>query len=236
MSNRYHVRRRRSRRTPGRKGMIRCAIVISGAAVFIIIVCILVSLFTQGKKIKEEKKVLPQITIQTKLLEPNKFSRPQIKLKKIKGVVVHYTANPGTDAMDNRNYFNNLPRINQGKKNPTYASSHFVIGLTGEIVQCIPLEEIAYASKERNYDTISIECCHPDKTGKFNEVTFQALLELVSYLCIRYDLGAEDVIRHYDVTGKLCPLYYVKHGDKWNEFLAEIENQIKNGSKNSNRH
>lgn len=229
MSNRYRVRRRRSRRTPGKKGMIRCAMVISGAAVFIIIVCVLVSFFLQGKKKEEEKtKVLPQITIQTKLLKPNQFSRPQIKLKKVKGIVVHYTANPGTDAIDNRNYFNNLPEINKGKKTPTYASSHFVIGLTGDIVQCIPLEEIAYASKDRNYDTISIECCHPDKTGKFNEITYRALLELVTYLCIRYDLEAGDVIRHYDVTGKLCPLYYVKHEDKWNEFLAEIENQIKN--------
>ena len=171
--------------------------------------------------------MLPQITIQTKLLEPNKFSRPQIKLKKVKGVVVHYTANPGTDAMDNRNYFNNLPRINEGKKTPTYASSHFVIGLTGEIVQCIPLEEIAYASKNRNSDTISIECCHPDKTGEFNKVTYQALLELVAYLCIRYDLKAEDVIRHYDVTGKMCPLYYVEHEDKWNKFRTEIENYIR---------
>lgn len=229
MSNRYRVRRRRSRWTPGKKGMIRCAMVISGAAIFIIIVCALVSFFLKGKKKEEEKtKVLPQITIQTKLLEPNEFSRPQIKLKKVKGIVVHYTANPGTDAIDNRNYFNNLEKINKGKKTPTYASSHFVIGLTGDIVQCIPLEEIAYASKERNYDTISIECCHPDKTGKFNEITYRALLELVTYLCIRYDLDAGDVIRHYDVTGKLCPLYYVKHEDKWNEFLAEIENQIKN--------
>ena len=173
-------------------------------------------------------KVLPQITIQTKLLKPNEYSRPQIKLKKVRGVVVHYTANPGTDAIDNRNYFNNLPEINQGKEEPTYASSHFVIGLTGQIVQCIPLEEIAYASKERNSDTISIECCHPDKTGEFNKATYQALSELVTYLCIQYDLEAEDVIRHYDVTGKLCPLYFVEHEDKWNQFRSEIENQLRN--------
>ena len=215
------------RRTPGKKGVFRCVTVISGAAVFIIIVCVIISFFLQGKKKEEKTKVLPQITIQTKLLNPNKFSRPQIELKTVKGVVVHYTANPGTDAMDNRNYFNNLPKINKGKKDPTYASSHFVIGLTGEIIQCIPLEEIAYASKDRNYDTISIECCHPDKTGKFNQVTYQALIELVTYLCIRYDLRSEDVIRHYDVTGKMCPLYYVEHEDKWNEFRAELENRIR---------
>ncbi len=209
-----------------RSGLIRCAAVISGAAVFIIIVCVFVSLIWRGKTRGDERQVLPQITMQTKLLEPNEYSRPQISLKKVKGIVVHYTANPGTDAMDNRNYFNNLPEINKGKKKPVYASSHFVIGLTGQIIQCIPLEEIAYTSNERNYDTISIECCHPDKTGKFNEATYKALAELTAYLCIRYDLEAEDVIRYYDVTGKLCPLYYVEHEDKWMQFLSELENEL----------
>ena len=174
----------------------------------------------------KQQKILPQITLQESLLEPNEYSRPQIELKQVKGVVVHYTANPGTDAVENRNYFNNLPKNNQGKKNKTYASSHFVIGLEGQILQCIPLNEIAYASNERNSDTISIECCHPDKSGRFNKATYQALKELVVYLCLTYDLEAEDVIRHYDVTGKLCPLYFVKHEDKWTAFLTEIKNEL----------
>lgn len=213
-----------------RQKLFRCAALISGAAVFIIIVCVIFSSFGNDNKEEEKKeektKVLPQITIQTKLLKPNEYSRPQLALKTVKGVVVHYTANPGTDAIDNRNYFNNLPEINEGKENPVYASSHFVIGLSGQIIQCIPLDEIAYASKDRNYDTVSIECCHPDKSGKFNKATYKALVELVTYLCVRYDLEAEDVIRHYDVTGKLCPLYFVEHEDKWTQFLAEIENAL----------
>ncbi len=227
MSNRNRGRRRRSRRIPNRSGLIRCAIVISGAAVFIILVCILVSLAWRGKGKNGRRQVLPQITIQTKLLEPNKYSRPQTGLNKVKGIVVHYTANPGTDAMENRNYFNNLPKINKGKKKPIYASSHFVIGLSGQIIQCIPLEEIAYASNNRNEDTISIECCHPDETGKFHEATYRALVELLVYLCLRYDLEAEDIIRHYDVTGKLCPLYFVEHEEKWTQLLSEIENELR---------
>lgn len=229
MLNRRNVGRRGKRRIMDRRRLFRCAILVSGAAVFIIIVCVMISFFRRDTEVTEEEKrtkVLPQITIQTKLLEPNEYSRPQIALKTVKGVVVHYTANPGTDAIENRNYFNNLPEINQGKEHPTYASSHFVIGLSGQIIQCIPLEEIAYASKDRNYDTISIECCHPGKSGKFKEATYRALVELVTYLCIKYDLKAEDVIRHYDVTGKLCPLYFVENEDKWNEFLAEIENAL----------
>jgi N-acetylmuramoyl-L-alanine amidase CwlA len=191
-----------------------------------LIICCLITFFWEKKETVTEQVPLPQITIESKLLEPNKYSRPQIELKKVKGIVVHYTANPGTDAIDNRNYFNNLPNTNKGKKNPTYASSHFIVGLEGQIIQCVPLDEIAYASNDRNSDTISIECCHPNKSGKFNKATYQALKELVLYLCIKYDLSADDVIRHYDVTGKLCPLYFVKHEDKWLSFKSEIENMI----------
>ena len=172
------------------------------------------------------KKVLPKITIDTKLIKKNKYSRPGITLGKVNAIVVHYTANPGTDAEDNRNYFNNLPRLNENKQTPVYASSHFVVGLKGQIVQCIPLNEIAYASNDRNTDTIAIECCHPDKTGKFNTLTYKALVELVSYLCIRYDLNEENVIRHYDVTGKQCPLYFVQHEKAWETFKKDVKKKI----------
>ena len=97
----------------------------------------------------------------------------------------------------NRNYFNGLK---DSKK--TKASAHFVVGLEGEIVQCIPCNEIAYASNERNSDTISIECCHPDATGKFNQETKDTLVHLTAWLIGRYGLTTDDVIRHYDVTGK----------------------------------
>ena len=210
-----------------RKRVIRCGLVISIAAVFILIVCSVVTAIGRQRREEIEQKILPQITFETKLLKKNKFSRPGTALKKVRGVVVHYTANPGTDAVDNRNYFNNLPRINKGNKNKIYASSHFVIGLEGQIVQCIPLEEIAYASNDRNSDTISIECCHPDETGEFNQATLQTLTELVTYLCIKYDLEPEeDVIRHYDVTGKMCPLYFVEHEDEWESFKKRVGEQI----------
>jgi N-acetylmuramoyl-L-alanine amidase CwlA len=206
-----------------KKKMFRCAAAISGAAVFIVIFCALFSAFWSDKGETEKKqKELPEINIQKKLLKKNKYSRPGNTLKKVKGIVVHYTANPGTDAIDNRNYFNNLPKINRGKTKKTYASSHFVIGLEGQIVQCIPLNEIAYASNDRNSDTIAIECCHPDESGKFNDVTMSALKELLVYLCIRFELDEEDIIRHYDVTGKMCPLYFVEHEEEWNDLKEEI--------------
>lgn len=160
------------------------------------------------------------------LLTPNEYSRPGIVREKTNGIVVHYTANPGSTAMDNRNYFDGLK-----DSHATYASSHFVIGIDGEIVQCIPLEEMSYASNERNEDTIAIECCHPNKSGKFTEETYQSLVRLVAWLCGEYNLKAKQVIRHYDVTGKQCPLYFVRHEKAWKQFLVDVEDYIEKKGK-----
>ena len=81
---------------------------------------------------------------------------------------------------------------------------------------------MAYASNNRNSDTISIECCHPDETGKFYDSTYQTLVNLCAYLCVEFDLKPDDVIRHYDVTEKLCPLYYVEHPEAWDAFRADV--------------
>ena len=143
--------------------------------------------------ITDKKYVDQRPELDVELLPVNEYSRPGLALKKVRGIVVHYTANPGTTAIQNRNYFAGLEQSHQTK-----ASSHFVIGLDGEIVQCIPCNEIAYASNNRNSDTIAIECCIPDDTGKFNDSTYQSLIQLTTWLIGRYDLGIEDVIRHYD--------------------------------------
>lgn len=148
----------------------------------------------------------------------NEWSRPGTELEKIDGVVIHYVGNPGTTAEANRNYFASLSSGAEG----TYASSHFVVGLEGEVLQCIPLTEIAYASKDRNGDTVAIEVCHPDETGEFSAVTYQQVVELTAWLCRTFDLDPEtDVIRHYDVTGKLCPKYYVENPMAWESFLLD---------------
>ena len=126
--------------------------------------------------------------------------------------------------MANRNYFDSRKNDENSSKNKV--SSHFIIGLHGQIIQCIPLNEISYASNNRNSDTISIECCHPDKTGKFSRETYKSLIKLTGWLCTRYDVSKSNVIRHYDVTGKLCPLYYVKHKTKWRDLKNDIWSYI----------
>lgn len=154
-------------------------------------------------------------------LTPNRYSRSRIPLMKVRGLVVHYVANPGSSAKENRDYFESLADTHKTK-----ASSHFVIGLSGEILQCVPLNEIAYASNRRNGDTISIECCHPGKDGKFSDETRESLVRLASWLCKTYGLSSADVIRHYDVTGKMCPVYYVKHEDAWKDIRTKIGERL----------
>lgn len=164
------------------------------------------------------------------LLDVNEYSRPGTPLKKVKGIVVHYTANPGTTAKNNRDYFQGLKDSHETK-----VSSHFVVGIEGEIVQCIPSTEIAYASNSRNEDTLSIECCHSDETGKFSEATYISLVRLTGWLCYRFQLTQEDVIRHYDVTEKICPKYFVDYPQEWEKFKDDVGKQIKEVEKEAEK-
>ena len=160
--------------------------------------------------------------INVELLTPNEWSRPQIALEQIQGIVIHYTANPGSTAQQNHDYFEGLK-----DSQSTKASSHFIIGLDGEVIQCIPSSEWSYASNDRNRDTLSIECCHPDESGQFNEATYQSMVELTGWLCHRFGLSSEDVIRHYDVTGKICPKYFVDHPEEWETFHEDVKKAIR---------
>ena len=155
--------------------------------------------------------------IEQDLLTVNDYSRPGTPLDAVTGVVVHYVGNPGTSARQNHSYFQNLAETHEA-----YASSHFLIGLEGEIIQNVPLDEVAYCSSDRNHDTISIECCHPDADGAFTQETYHSLVKLVQWLMEYYELDSSQVIRHYDVTGKECPLYYVRHPGDWQAFLDDL--------------
>ena len=159
--------------------------------------------------------------IDVELLTPNSYSRPQIPIEQVNYIAIHYTANPGSTAISNRNYFENLATTQDNK-----VSSHFVVGLDGEVVQCIPTSEMSYATNARNVDTISIECCHPDETGQFNDATYSSAVKLTAWLCTRFGLDTDQVIRHYDVTGKDCPKYYVENPDAWFRMKSDIAAQI----------
>ncbi len=163
--------------------------------------------------------LFPDLPISEEFLTVNEYSRPGIALTTTpQYIVIHYTANPGSTAHANRNYFENLKDTGQ-----TYASAQFVIGLEGEIVQCVPCNEIAYCSNSYNEFCVSIEMCHPDDTGNFNDATYNNCVYLVAQLMNYYHLDMDHLIRHYDVTGKNCPKYFVEHEDRWEVFKGFVE-------------
>lgn len=168
----------------------------------------------------------PYIDVQ--LLTPNEYSRPCAPTEKINGIVIHYVGNPGSTAQGNRDYFEGLKDSGE-----TYASSNFVVGLEGEIIQCVPTKEIAYCSNKRNIDTVSIEVCHETSDGKFNKDTYASLVQLTGWLCIYLDVSPKDVIRHYDVTGKICPKYYVEHEDAWEDFIEDVKIWVRSEKRRS---
>lgn len=217
-----------SRRKKKKKADYKKIILVFAAFIAILTIAVLVHSCQQKKaaaKAEEarlaEENAEATDSIDVELLTPNKYSRPGIALKQINGIVVHYTANPGATALENRNYFEGLKDSHK-----THASSHFIVGLDGEIIQCIPTKEEAYASNERNSDTLSIECCHYAEDGKFEPKTYASLVRLCAYLCHRFGLTEKDIIRHYDVTGKDCPKYFVEHPKAWKKFKADVKEAL----------
>lgn len=163
------------------------------------------------------------MNIEERLLSINPYSRSSEKQGAIKKIVVHWVGNANSSALANRNYFENLKNTHR-----TYASSHYIIGLNGEIIRCIPENEVAFhaGSHSMNRKSIGIENCHPDWDGKFNDNTYNSLVELCADICKRYNLSINDIIRHYDVTGKDCPHYYVQHEDEWIKFKNDVARKI----------
>ena len=163
--------------------------------------------------------------VKQEFIRKNIFSRPDVSRRKINNIVLHYVANPGSSAEGNRNYFDSLAD-QDSQKGGTSTSSHFIVGLEGEVIQCIPINEIAYANAPRNEDTLSIEVCHPDDTGKYSDATYESVVRLTAWLCTQLKLKSSDVVRHYDINGKLCPKYYVENPDAWIQMKSDIAAQI----------
>ena len=164
--------------------------------------------------------------VKQEFIRKNIFSRPDVSRRKINNIVLHYVANPGSSAEGNRNYFDSLAD-QDSQKGGTSTSSHFIVGLEGEVIQCIPINEIAYANAPRNEDTLSIEVCHPDDTGKYSDATYESVVRLTAWLCTQLKLKSSDVVRHYDINGKLCPKYYVEHEEEWKQLRRDIDAAMK---------
>jgi len=180
--------------------------------------------------------------ITTHFLKPNKYSRPQIPMRKIKAIVIHWVANPNSSAISNRNYFNNLRFQPSTKQNPVYASAHEIIGLDGEVILAIPENEVAYHVGSKTYTnlaksklgsypnncTYGIECTHIDLRGKMTNETYLSLVERVAVIAVKHSLSAfEDILLHKEIVGwKDCHKYFVSYPDRWQNFKQDVHKKM----------
>ena len=126
----------------------------------------------------------------------------------IQYIVIHYTGNDGDTAIANARYFQ--------RKN-LQTSAHYFVDST-EVVQSVPDLRIAWhcGSKHylhpdcRNRNSIGVELCDDLQGGVIypTPATIYRALVLVGALMAEYHIPADHVIRHYDVSGKLCPAYW----------------------------
>lgn len=163
-----------------------------------------------------------------KLLTPYNHNKGTID--RIKYIVIHYVgATGGAEA--------NCKWYAGGNRS---ASAHYFVGFDGSIWQSVEDKDIAwhcgaksYVHPEcRNANSIGIEMCVRNNGSKadtsrewyFEDATVQAAIELTRELMAKYHIPADHVIRHYDVTGKICPNPYVYNDGKhtWDQFKAAL--------------
>jgi N-acetylmuramoyl-L-alanine amidase len=177
------------------------------------------------------------MTIERNLLSVNPFSRPGKALDRVRGIVIHWIGNPGTSARQNAAYFQSLKGQSLDNPKAVFASAHFIVGLAGEIIQCIPISEMAYHVGAKSYTpealsrlghypnncTIGIELCHPDSTGEFTPETWEVAVALTAQLVGRFNLTPSvDIWTHYGITKKICPKYFVDHPDSFERFKLDV--------------
>ncbi|MFD1206618.1 N-acetylmuramoyl-L-alanine amidase family protein [Sporosarcina contaminans] len=174
------------------------------------------------------------LNYEVKHIGKNKFSRPCYKLLPVKAYVVHYTANHGGTADNHFAYFNNL----SGR----YASAHIFVD-RHKALEIIPLNEVAFHANERkvgplihslkataayypggnaNLNSIGIEMCM-EKDGTIHPDTIKRTILVIQKLYKQF--GVLPIYRHYDITGKKCPLPFVTDSKQWTKFLADVQKE-----------
>lgn len=155
------------------------------------------------------------------------------KARRIHYLVVHYVGATGS-AQANLNYYAN---------NYVGASAHYYVDFNGDVYQSVLDKDVAwhcgtkngYRHPEcRNSNSLGIEMCvrvkengsraDTSKDWYFEDATVAAAEQLVRELMVTYNVPADRVIRHHDVTGKICPNPYVYNHTKhtWNDFKASL--------------
>lgn len=186
------------------------------------------------KTVDDFYHIFDDVGIIEDFLTVNPYSRPGKKLKGVHGIAIHWTANPGTTAKQNRNFFEMRKDGEHG-----WGSTHYIVGLRGEVLRMIPDDEWAYHVGGKKYTesalenlgsypnncTIGIEMC-VGEDGKHPEDTVYSTGCMVAVLCHVYELGVHNVWRHWDVTEKICPRYFVETPGAFVNFLNLVEGYL----------
>lgn len=147
----------------------------------------------------------------------------------IKYIVIHYTANNGDTAKNNADYF--------AKNKNLSSSAHYFVD-ENCVWQSVKDTDTAWHcgaksykhSHCRNDNSIGIELCsRKDSNGNyyFKDETIKNAADLAKSLMAKYNIPSANVIRHYDVTGKLCPAPMVNNASLWNNFKGMISAPVK---------
>ncbi|WP_145052469.1 N-acetylmuramoyl-L-alanine amidase family protein [Paenibacillus xylanexedens] len=180
------------------------------------------------------------LPIQKMLITVNDFSRPGIKLKSKRGIVMHYTADPGASALNINNYFDSLKKQSRNDNvKDTFAGAHIQVDRKNK-VQGIPFDEMGYhcgssqpymaealakLGSYPNNSTIGIEMCI-EKDGSIHEDTFQNAVEVVVHL-IQNEGFPEVIFTHKGVVGwKDCPLPWVRKPSEFERFKAAVRARL----------
>jgi N-acetylmuramoyl-L-alanine amidase CwlA len=152
----------------------------------------------------------------------------------IKYLVYHYTGNDGDTAMANAKYY---------AEAKVEASAHYFVDDTS-VVQSVGDLTVAWAVGGKkwadcdetgggtmhgivtNTNSLSIEMCDTHRDGEImaSPETQENALALGRMLMDRYGIPIENVVRHFDVTGKYCPRYFMDN-DKWAAFKARLTDE-----------
>ncbi len=148
----------------------------------------------------------------------NRFARSR---SNVRYIVVHYV---GAGSAATGNALANCKYFAGGNRN---ASAHYFID-NGSIYECIdPASYGAWhvgdghgAYGITNTNSIGIEVCN--NGGAFTDAEIDRLTWLVQKLMADYGVPASRVVRHYDASRKLCPLYYAQDSGAWSALHAQI--------------
>lgn len=138
---------------------------------------------------------------------PKGANNPQKKITP-DTIVIHYSGQSGVSAerLALCLYNNNANNV----------SANYCVD-EKSVICTIPPGFMSYGVTGENNHIINIEVCYQDNDGRFDLMTIAKLRLLVKRLMRVFNISAENVVRHYDIshTGKKCPYYYVVNPLEW---------------------